>query len=211
MSSAVTPDIGTGAAPAATVAVVGGGIAGLSAAWALSSVAPAVHVVVLESDGRLGGKLYTRAIGGRAVDLGPDAFLARRPEAVALCRELGLGDELISPGSRTAYVWARGRLRPLPGGLALGVPTRLGPLARSRIVSPLGLGRATVDRLGWPPRRRAGAFAGADRAVADITRRRLGREVTELLVDPLIGGIHAGDTTQMSAAAVFPALLIVRR
>jgi oxygen-dependent protoporphyrinogen oxidase len=207
MSSAATPDIGTGTAPGATVAVVGGGIAGLSAAWALSSAIPAVHVVVLESDERLGGKLHTGAIGGRAVDLGPDAFLARRPEAVALCRELGLGDELISPGSRTAYVWARGRLRPLPGGLALGVPTRLGPLARSGIVSPLGLGRAAVDLLGMPPRRRAAAHAGADRAVADITRRRLGREVTELLVDPLIGGIHAGDTTQMSAAAVFPSLL----
>ncbi len=99
-------------------------------------------MVVLEADGRLGGKLLTGAVGGRAVDLGPDAFLARRPEAVELCRELGLADELVAPGSRTAYVWARGRLRPLPAGLALGVPTRLGPLARSGIVSPFGAARA---------------------------------------------------------------------
>ncbi len=197
-----------GAAPAATVAVIGGGIAGLSAAWELISAAPGTNVVVLESGDRLGGKLHTGAVGGRAVDLGPDAFLARRPEAVTLCRELGLEDDLISPGSRTAYVWARGRLRPLPAGLALGVPTRLGPLARSGIVSPFGVGRAALDLLGWPSRQDSGPHRSTtDRAVADITRRRLGREVTARLVDPLIGGIHAGDTAQMSAAAVFPALL----
>jgi oxygen-dependent protoporphyrinogen oxidase len=207
MTGAATHRNSPDAAPAITVAVVGGGIAGLSAAWELTSTAPGAHVVVLESGDRLGGKLHTERFGGRAVDLGPDAFLARRPEAVALCRELGLDDELVSPGSRNAYVWARGKLRRLPDGLALGVPTRLGPLARSGIVSPFGVGRAAVDLVGWA--RAAGPERDviADRAVADITRSRLGHEVTARLVDPLIGGIHAGDTTQMSAAAVFPALL----
>jgi oxygen-dependent protoporphyrinogen oxidase len=190
-----------------TVAVIGGGIAGLSAAWELTCAAPGTRVVILESDERLGGKLRTGAIGGRAVDLGPDAFLARRPEAVSLCREVGLGDELVSPGSRSAFVWARGRLRPLPTGLALGVPTRLGPLARSGILSWLGVGRATLDLVGWPPRRRDAAEGAPDRAVADITDQHLGHEVTDWLVDPLVGGIHAGDTASMSAAAVFPALL----
>jgi len=191
----------------ATVAIVGGGIAGLSAAWELTSAAPGTNVVVLEADDRLGGKLHTGTIGGRAVELGPDAFLARRPEATALCRELGLGDELVSPGSRNAYVWARGRLRPLPGGLALGVPTRLGPLARSGIVTTLGVGRAALDLMRWPLPGHTGRGDERDRSVAEITRRHLGAEVTAGLVDPLIGGIHAGDTTQMSAAAVFPALL----
>ena len=210
---------GTGESRSAAVAVVGGGIAGLSAALELTSAEPGTRVIVLESDGRLGGKLRTGAIGGRAVDLGPDAFLARRPEAVELCRELGLGDELVSPGSRRAFVWARGRLRPLPAALALGVPTRIGPLARSGILSPLGVGRVAFDLVGWPWRRRLatggrsdgpdrpGRPQRPDRPVADITRQRLGREVTERLVDPLIGGIHAGDTSSMSAAAVFPALL----
>ena len=138
---------GPGSGP--TVVVVGGGIAGLSAAWELTSAAPGTRVVVLESGPRLGGKLHTGAIGGHPVDLGPDAFLARRPEAVALCRELGLDDELVSPGSRNAYVWARGKLRRMPDGLALGVPTRLGPLARSGIVSPFGVGRAAVDLVAW--------------------------------------------------------------
>jgi oxygen-dependent protoporphyrinogen oxidase len=197
----------TGAPSSATVAVVGGGIAGLSAAWELTCAAPSTRVIVFEATGRLGGKVETGVIGGRAVDLGPDAFLGRRPEAVALCHELGLGDELVSPGARRAFVWARGQLRALPAGLALGVPTRLYPLARSGILSPLGVSRAALDLVGWPPRRGAPASGGDDRAVADITRQRLGAEVTERLVDPLIGGIHAGDTTTMSAAAVFPALL----
>jgi protoporphyrinogen/coproporphyrinogen III oxidase len=207
MTGAAPHGYGSGAARDATVAVVGGGIAGLSAAWAITSVSPRTHVIVLESDGRLGGKLQTGTIGGRAVELGPDAFLARRPEAVNLCRELGLGDELVSPGSRRAYVWARGKLRRLPAGLALGVPTRLGPLARSGILSPWGVGRAALDPLRWRSPRGGQARAHGDRPVAAITRRDLGHEVTARLVDPLIGGIHAGDTTQMSTAAVFPALL----
>ena len=187
----------------ATVAVVGGGIAGLSAAWALLDAAPHLRVVVYESDDHLGGKLRSAEIGGRPVDVGPDAFVARRPEALELCRALDLGDELVAPASRVAYVWARGRLRRLPAGLALGVPTRLTPLARSGILSPAGVLRTAIDLTGVVPP----SHAGDDGAVADITGRRLGRQVTARLVDPLIGGIHAGDTQQMSAAAVYPPLL----
>ena len=207
MTGADASGNGTAAARHTTVVVVGGGIAGLSAAWAITSAAPGSNVVVLESDTRLGGKLQTGMIGGRAVELGPDAFLARRPEAVALCRELGLGDDLVSPGSRTAYVWSRRSLRRLPRGLTLGVPTRLGPLARSGILSPWGVGRVALDPLRWRKPRAGDARRDADRPVAAITRHDLGREVTERLVDPLIGGIHAGDTRLMSTAAVFPALL----
>jgi len=188
-----------------TIAVVGGGITGLSAAWSLATSDSPLHVVVLEGDVRFGGKIRGAEIGGRPVDVGPDAFVARRPEGVDLCRQVGLGDELVAPGSRNAYVWARARLRPLPAGLALGVPTRLGPLARSGILSPLGLGRAAVDLLRRPPT--SPHFAAADRAVDDVVRGKLGREVADRLADPLIGGIHAGPTAGMSAAAVFPPLL----
>jgi oxygen-dependent protoporphyrinogen oxidase len=199
-----------------TVVVIGGGIAGLSAAWTLSADT-ALRVVVLEAAARPGGKLQSRDIGGRAVDVGPDAFVARRPEAVELCTALGLDDELVTPGSRRAYVWARRRLRPLPAGLALGVPTRLGPLARSGILSGAGLGRVAADALRPGP---SGVADGThpdeatvgrpDESVASITDR-LGHEVTARLADPLIGGIHAGDTRRMSAAAVFPALLDAAR
>ncbi len=189
-----------------TVAVLGGGIAGLAAAWELSTAEPPTQVIVFEGDARLGGKLRTEAFGGRHdVDLGPDAFVARRPEAVTLCSELGLTAELVTPGVRRAYVWARGRLRPLPAGLALGVPTRLGPLARSGICSPAGLVRPALDLL--RPALGSGPGSAADRAVGDVVRRRLGREVATRLAGPLIGGIHAGTVEATSAAAVFPALL----
>jgi len=204
----------SGAEATPTVVVVGGGITGLAAAWALATApAAGIRVVVLESEERLGGKLHSAEIDGQRVDVGPDAFLARRPEARALCGELGLEDELVAPGSRRAYVFARGRLRALPAGLALGVPTRLGPLARSGILSPAGLARAALDVTGWHPGApdRAGTGPGGadadDVAVGAAVRQRLGAQVASRLADPLIGGIHAGPTDAMSSAAVFPALL----
>lgn len=186
-----------------TVAVVGGGIAGLAAAWELSGAG--VRTVVLEASSRFGGKITGAELGGRYVELGPDAFVARRPEAVELCRELGLGDELVAPGPRAAYLWHGERLHPLPGGLALGVPTRLGPLAASGILSPGGLGRVAAD-LGTPPWRRR-TWPATDEPIGPLLAARLGQEVVDRLADPLIGGIHAGSVDTMSAAAVFPPLL----
>lgn len=196
--------------PRPVVAVVGGGIAGLAAAWELvgsgsrsSGQADGAEVLVLEGGPGPGGKIGTADFYGRPVDLGADAFIARRPEALELCRQLGLEDDLVAPATSGAYVLVGGRLRPLPGGLVLGVPTRLGPLARARILSAAGVGRAALD-LVTPSRGRDG---GADVSVGSIVRRRLGSEVAERLADPLIGGIHAGNADEMSAAAVFPALL----
>ena len=195
-------------ASAPEVAVVGGGIAGLSAAWELCRISGAdgsrCRVTVLEADDRLGGKLQSTTFAGRPVDLGADAFLTRRPEALQLCRELGMQSELVAPATGTAYVWSRGMLRQLPRGLALGVPTRIGPLARSGILSPLGLARAALDVVA--PIGRAETTKG-DGAIGPLVRRRLGRQVVERLADPLIGGIHAGSVQDMSAAAVFPDLL----
>jgi oxygen-dependent protoporphyrinogen oxidase len=192
------------------IAVVGGGIAGLAAAWELSGHSAPAHVVVLEGSGGPGGKIQSAAVGGITVDTGPDAFLARRPEALTLCAELGIADELVAPGTRRAFVWSRGRLRALPDGLALGIPTRLGPVVRSGILSPAGVARAGFDLFGGLWGRRAGSLvpgAGApDRAVGDIVAERFGREVVDRLVDPLVGGIHAGSVATMSAAAVYPPL-----
>jgi oxygen-dependent protoporphyrinogen oxidase len=197
---------------APAVAVVGGGIAGLSAAWELSTprgVGPRYQVTVLETADRLGGNLTSERFADRVVDVGADAFLTRRPEAVELCRELGLESELVAPATGTAYVWSRGMLRPLPAGLALGVPTRLGPLASSGILSPKGLARASFDALVpfLPFRRGRRPVPPHDAAVGALVGRRLGREVVERLAGPLIGGIHAGSVEDMSAAAVFPDLL----
>jgi oxygen-dependent protoporphyrinogen oxidase len=188
--------------------VVGGGISGLSAAWELTGGAePATEgpaVVVLEASDCLGGALRSATFGGRAVDMGPDGFLGRRTEAVELAREVGLGDALVPIAGRGASVFARGRLRPLPEGLALGVPTRVWPTARSGVLGPRG--RLGLLRDALLPRPDVRGPLG-DRSIGPLVTRKLGRRVTDALVDPLIGGIHAGTVDDMSAAAVFPPLL----
>ena len=199
------------AEPAApgTIAVVGGGIAGLAAAWELSGGADgpgpgSPRVVLLEGSGRLGGKLATERFGEREVDVGPDGFLGRRPEAAALCREAGLGDELVAIGGSGAAVWAGGRRRTLPGSLAMGVPTRFLPTARSRILGVGGSLRLLVDVL--LPRRDVRGPLG-DRAIGPLVANKLGHRVVDRLVDPMVGGIYAGGVDNMSAAAVYPLLL----
>lgn len=182
--------------------MVGGGIAGLSAAWELAGSGAAV--TVYEPD-RLGGKVKTSAFLGIPVDEGPDALLARVPEGVALCRELGLGDELVAPVASRALLHIGGRLRSLPEGLVLGAPARLGALARSGILSPLGMLRAAGD-LVLPP-----SSVGADESVFDIVARRFGREVADRLIEPLIGSIYAGTTRGLSAATTAPQLLRAAR
>ncbi len=194
------------------VVVVGGGIAGLAAAWELSGGADpdpdAPRVTVLESSRRLGGPLYSVPFAGRVVDVGPDGFLGRRPEAAELCREIGVGDRLRAIGASGASVYARGKLRALPTALLLGVPTRWWPTARSGILGPAGSLRLLVDAV-VPRTDRRGPLG--DRALGPLVARRLGRRVVAALVDPLVGGIHAGSVTDMSTAAVLPQLLAVPR
>ncbi len=200
----------SGSRPTATVAVVGAGVAGLAAALQLTAP-PALgegrgdlEVVVLEAASRPGGKVATIEVAGQRVDVGPDGFLARRPEALELCQELGLENCLEGVGAKGASVFARGRLRPLPEGLSLGVPTRLGPLARSGVLGPVATARVARDLL--VPRPDVRGPLG-DRAIGPLVARKLGRQVVDSLVDPLVGGIHAGSVADMSAAAVYPALL----
>ncbi len=193
------------------VAVVGGGVAGLAAAWELVGGAagadadgPVPEVVLLESAERLGGKVRAEPFAGRRVDVAADAFLARRPEAVELCAELGLSDALVPVGASGAAIWARGRLRDMPEGLNLGVPTRWWPLLRSGLLGPGESVRVLADLVS--PHLATGTAFG-DRSVGEIVGGRLGRAVVERLADPLIGGIHAGDADRLSAAATFPVLL----
>ncbi|MBI1843253.1 MAG: protoporphyrinogen oxidase [Actinobacteria bacterium] len=181
------------------VVIIGGGIAGLAAAHELAD-RPGLTVTVLESSERLGGKLHTEPFGDLALDTGPDAFLARRPEAITLCRELGIDGELVSPNHGTAHLWSRGRLRRLPAGLMLGIPTDFIAVARSGILSIGGLLRAAVEPL------LPGGTLQGDVALGALVRRRLGDEVHERLVDPLVGGINAGDTDQLGIRSVAPQL-----
>jgi oxygen-dependent protoporphyrinogen oxidase len=190
------------------VVVVGGGISGLAAAWELTGGATpldgAPAVTLLEASPQLGGPLQSEDIGGRVVDLGPDAFLGRRREAVDLCGEVGIADALVPVAARGASVWARGRLRTLPDGHALGIPTRFWPTARSGIVGARGALALARDAV--LPRPDVRGPIG-DRAIGPLVARKLGQRVVDTMVDPLIGGIHAGSVDDMSAAATFPPLL----
>jgi oxygen-dependent protoporphyrinogen oxidase len=179
-------------------AIIGGGIAGLAAAWELSS--SGAEVAVYEPS-HLGGKLVTSEFLGRPVDEGPDSLLARVPEGVALCAELGLDDELVPPSASKALVCYDGELRPLPGGLILGVPAGMWPLARSGFLSPAGLARAALD-LALPAR-----AVGDDESLWHLVASRFGREVADRLVEPLVGSIYAGWTRGLSAAIAAPQLL----
>jgi protoporphyrinogen/coproporphyrinogen III oxidase len=182
------------------VAVIGGGIAGLAAAWELH---PGSEVTLFEAD-RLGGKIRTEPFGGRPVECGPDAFITRTPDAVALCSELGM-DDLIAPAAGRTLLWWDGRLRSLPDGLVLGVPRQLGPLITSGLLTPRGLLRAAADLV--LPRR----ALPEDLSVRDLVTARFGAEVADRLVDPLVGGIHAGRTERLSSAATVPQLVEVAR
>ncbi len=136
------------------VGVVGGGIAGLAAAAFLRAEAgPDLRVTVLEGAGSIGGKLRLIEVAGLSLDGGAEALLARRPEAVELVRQVGLGDDLVHPATTAAGVWTRGMVRPLPRGPVFGIPTDLRAAARGGVLSGRGLARAAAE-LGCYPRNR---------------------------------------------------------
>lgn len=182
------------------VVIVGGGIAGLAAAHALASAPDAPDITLLDASPRLGGRITTVPFGGVDLDVGPDALLSRAPGATALCRELGLGDDLMPCADGGAYVWSRGALRPLPAGLLAGLPAGPRDLVRSRVLSPAGLLRASLDLV--LPRR----GPDGDEAIGALVRRRLGDQVLDRLIDPLLGGINAGSCDDLSVAAGAPYL-----
>jgi len=183
------------------VVVVGAGLAGLAAALEVRAQQPEAEVVVLEASGRVGGKVAVSEVAGIAVDEGADSLLTRVPDGVALARAAGLGEHLTSPASGQAHVWSRGALRPLPAGTLLGVPADLGALARSELLSARGLYRTALD-LALP-----GAPVEDDVSVGDVVRRRLGAEVVDRLVDPLLGGVYAGRADLLSLRATLPQLV----
>lgn len=183
------------------IVVLGGGITGLSAAYTLAQAGgDALRVTIVEADKRIGGKIRTRSFADASVDLGPEAFVARVPEARAMCRALGLEEDLSAPTASKTYIWTRGRLRALPEGLVYGIPTTPWAIARSGLLSPAGIVRAGLDMLlprsSLPP----------DPSITQVIGPRLGSEVVERLVEPLLGGIHAGRADRLSMASVAPHL-----
>ncbi|MFJ6081444.1 protoporphyrinogen oxidase [Streptomyces sp. NPDC092369] len=178
------------------VVVIGAGIAGLAAAHRL--LERGATVTVLEASDRVGGKLLPGEIAGARVDFGAESMLARRPEAVALAREAGLGDRLKAPATATASIWTRGALRPMPKGHVMGVPGTAAAL--SGVLSDEGLAR--IERDADLPR----TEVGDDVAVGEYVAERLGREVVDRLVEPLLGGVYAGDAYRISMRSAVPQL-----
>jgi oxygen-dependent protoporphyrinogen oxidase len=183
------------------VVVVGAGISGLAAAHALlTSAGPPVDVTVVEASDRPGGKLLTIHLDGMPVEAGADSFVARKAWAVELCQELGLGDEVVIPGAWGAFVWTRGKLVAYPGRSPFGIPSEVGELLRWQGL-PRGPKLRAVQDLVRPARRDSG-----DEALGHLLRRRLGVRASRVLVEPLLGGLHAGDPMRLSVLATFPEL-----
>lgn len=177
--------------------VVGGGIAGLAAAWFLR--APGVEVTVLEGAKRVGGKLALGEVGGLTLDLGAEALLNRRPEAVDLAKAVGLGEDLVHPNTTSAGVWTRGKVRPLPQAQVMGVPAEPGGGSLIGILSKAGAARVAGDLM-LPLHKQL------DVSVATFVGQRMGNEVVQRLVDPLLGGVYAGRAEDLSMFATLPQL-----
>ncbi|MCW2783775.1 MAG: protoporphyrinogen oxidase [Marmoricola sp.] len=180
------------------VVIIGGGIAGLAAAARLHEERPDVEIVVLEGSSVIGGKLQLAEVGGITVDVGAEAMLNRRPEAVALARTSGLADDLVHPAAITASLWNRGDLMPMPRTM-MGIPVDLRALAESGVISKPGLARAAMDSV-LP----ATSLEGHDTSIGALVEERFGKEVVDRLVEPLLGGVYAGHARELSARAAVP-------
>ena len=184
------------------VVVIGGGIAGLTAAWRLARAG--AQVTLLEASERLGGKIRTEREGEFLFEAGPDSFLATKPHALELCAELGLSADIVRPLPGRAFVWARNALHPIPEGVR-PLPAKLAPLLASRLFTPIEKARIALDLV--LPRGARAAAPGADESVGAIVARRMGGAMVDRLAGPLLAGIHAADPYRLSAAATFPPLL----
>jgi oxygen-dependent protoporphyrinogen oxidase len=182
------------------IGVIGGGIAGLAAAHRLIELDPACQVSLFEAGDRLGGVICSVHEEGFQVEQSADNFITTVPWGVNLCKRLGLADQLVqtNPAYRRTFVVRRGRLHRLPDGFLMMAPTRLWPLAVTPILGPLGKLRAALEYF-IPPRE-----DNADESMAAFGRRRLGREVFDRLIEPLVGAVYAADMEKLSVLATLP-------
>lgn len=189
-----------------TVAVIGGGLTGLSTAYYLEKKAKEqgedVRIVLLEGDDRLGGKIMTDTREGYVIELGPDSFLGRKPAAVNLARDLGMAHELVGtnqdPKAKKTYILHDMQLHRIPPGLNIGIPTQFTPFATTTLLTLAGKMRAGLD-LFIPRSQHTG-----DQSLGTFLERRLGTEVVDRMVEPLLAGIYAGDMRKLSLRSTFP-------
>ena len=187
---------------APAVVVVGSGISGLSTAYYLRQLlGDEATITVLDQAPAPGGKIRTRTVAGLPVDTGPDAFLSRAPQLKSLVESLGLSDQVVGPAASGAFIWSRGALRPLPSGATFGLPEKFLPLVRSGLISIPGALRAAMDVV-LPTTKRSD-----DPTVEELVGPRLGAEVFDRMVEPLLGGVHAGSAKVLSAKSTVPEIV----
>jgi oxygen-dependent protoporphyrinogen oxidase len=182
------------------VVVIGAGVSGLTTAYRLVRADAELEVVVLEAGGRSGGKLRSVEVGGLSLPAGADSFLARKPWAVELCRELGIADELDAPGTSGSYLWTDTGLVAFRKDAPFGIPGDVGDVFRWPGLSRAGRRRAAADLV------KAKRSSSEDETLGSLLRRRLGDEATDLAIAPLLGGLFAGDVDRLSVRATFPEL-----
>lgn len=185
------------------IAIVGGGISGLAAAFALEErrrAGESLDFVVYEAGPRFGGVLSTEQIDGCLVEAGPDSFLTEKPWAANLCRRLGMEDQLIgsNDGDRRTYILVKDRLVPMPDGLMFMVPTQLAPAVLTSLFSASTKFRMMKE---W---RSSPRQSTADESVAEFVERHYGAEMVDRLADPLLSGVYGGEASQLSVRAVLP-------
>ena len=184
------------------VVVVGGGMAGCAAAFYLQKQAKEqnlpIEAILIEGKERLGGKVQTVVKDGFVVERGPDSYLKRKASMTKLIEEVGLGDKIVSNTAGRSYVYARGKLNPMPEGSFMGIPVEVGPFVFSGLFSPLGKLRAGFDFI------LPASAPKQDQSLGAFLRHRFGDEVINHLIEPLLAGIYAGDIDEMSLMSVFP-------
>ena len=180
------------------VAIIGGGLTGLSAAYYMGKAFPNWDIHVLESSNRWGGKVQTKRRDGYVVEVGPDSYLARKTSMTDLVQELGLGDTLVRNATGESYIYHQGQMKTIPGGSIIGIPTEFLPFAMSSLLSWSGKLRAGLDIFKKP-------YPGnEDMSIDAFFRYHLGDELVNLLIEPLLSGIYGGDLKRLSLLGTFP-------
>ncbi|MCU1254822.1 MAG: protoporphyrinogen oxidase, partial [Candidatus Angelobacter sp.] len=185
------------------IAIIGGGIAGLTAAFYLEKARRAgadLQWALFEKSDRLGGVIQTERHDGFVIEAGPDSFISIKPDASRLCQELGIGDQLISSNdaSRKTYILVKGKLVPIPQGLEFMVPTRIWPMATTPLFSFSTKLRMAAELFS------SARKDGGDESVGDFVRRHFGQEMVDRVAEPLLAGVYGGNAERLSIRAVLP-------
>ncbi len=189
------------------IAIIGGGLTGLSAAYYLGKEKPEWQIDVYEKDAYWGGKIQTKKVDGYMVELGPDSYLGRKTEMTDLIHQLGLGNTLVSNATGQAYVYDRGAVHPIPGGSIMGIPTEVMPFVKASLISWPGKIRAGFDIFKGP----YPVDANGDVSIGDFFLYHLGQEMMDKLIEPLLSGIYGGDIYKISILSTFPHFLQVEQ